>query len=108
MPQIKVRGVEIDTICKLSGPLINELAELTGSSQDDFTLELLNSAFIANGGVVPGYPFVEVAWFDRGQEAQDHAAKIITRLIHEAGYPSVDIMFTILDKSRYYENGEHY
>lgn len=108
MPQIKLRGIGIDTICRLSSPLINELAELTGSPKDDFTLELLHSTFIANGGVVPGYPFVEVAWFDRGQETQDHAAKIITRLINEAGYPSVDIMFTILDKPRYYENGEHY
>lgn len=108
MPQLKLRGLETGAICKLSTPLIDELAKLTGTSRDDFTLELLHSTFIANGEAAPSYPFVEVAWFDRGQGIQDQAAKIITRLIHEAGYPSVDIMFTILDKSRYYENGEHY
>ncbi|MBC2726550.1 DUF1904 domain-containing protein [Desulfosporosinus sp.] len=108
MPQIKIRGVETDTIRKLSNQLIDELAQLTLSPKDDFTLEVMNSTYILNGEVVPGYPFIEVAWFDRGQELQDLAAQIITRLINEAGYPSVDIMFTILEKQRYYENGEHY
>ncbi|MBC2722890.1 MAG: DUF1904 family protein, partial [Desulfosporosinus sp.] len=92
MPQIKIRGVETDTIRKLSNQLIDELAQLTLSPKDDFTLEVMNSTYILNGEVVPGYPFIEVAWFDRGQELQDLAAQIITRLINEAGYPSVDIM----------------
>lgn len=108
MPQIKMRGIEIDPIRKLSKQLIDELAVLTQSPRDDFTLELINSTFVLDGEIVPGYPFVEIAWFDRGQEIQDKAAQTISKLINEAGYPSVDIMFTILEKSRYYENGEHY
>lgn len=108
MPQIKMRGIEIDPIRKLSKQLIDELAVLTQSPRDDFTLELINSTFVLDGEIVQGYPFVEIAWFDRGQEIQDKAAQTISQLINEAGYPSVDIMFTILEKSRYYENGEHY
>ena len=108
MPQIKMRGIETDTICKFSKQLIDELAVLTKSPRDDFTLEAIHSTFIQDGKVVPGYPFVEIAWFDRGQEIQDQVAKIISRLINKVGYPSVDIMFTILDRPRYYENGEHY
>ncbi|EHQ90874.1 DUF1904 domain-containing protein [Desulfosporosinus youngiae] len=108
MPQIKIRGIGTNTILKLSSQLIDELALLTNSPKDDFTLEVINSTFIQNGEIVSGYPFVEVAWFDRGQEAQDQVAKTISRLINQAGCPSVDIMFTILEKPRYYENGEHY
>ena len=108
MPQIKIRGVETENIRKVSNQLIDDLAQLTQSPKDDFTLEVMNSTFIQNGEIVPGYPFVEVAWFDRGQKLQDLVAQTITRLINEAGYPSVDIMFTILEKSRYYENGKHY
>lgn len=108
MPQIKMRGIEIDLIQKLSKQLIHELAVITQSPRDDFTLELINSTFVLDGEIVQGYPFVEIAWFDRGQEIQDKVAQTISQLINEADYPSVDIMFTILEKSRYYENGEHY
>lgn len=106
MPQIKIRGIETAIIRKLSKQLIDELAVLTQSPRDYFTLEVIHSTFIMDGDVVPGYPFVEVAWFDRGQEIQDQVAQAISRLLNEGGCSSVDIMFTILEKSRYYENGE--
>jgi len=108
MPQIKIRGIETDIIRKLSKRLIDELTVLTKSPRDDFTLELIHSTFIFDGEVVHSYPFVEIAWFDRGQEIQDQVAQSISRLINEAGYPSVDIMFTILEKHLYYENSEHF
>jgi len=108
MPQIKMRGVQTDTIRKLSKQLIDELAIMTQSPRDDFTLEVIQSTYVLDGETVPGYPFVEIAWFDRGQEVQDQVAQAITRLLNEAGYPSIDIMFTILAKPCYYENGEHY
>lgn len=108
MPQIKIRGVQTETIVKLSKQLFEKLAVLTQSPKDDFTLEAIQSTFILDGEVAQGYPFVEIAWFDRGQEIQDQVAKIISQLFNESGYPSVDIMFTILEKSRYYENGEHF
>jgi len=108
MPQIKMRGIETDKIRKLSKQLIDELTALTQSPRNDFTLEVIHSTFVLDGEIVSGYPFVEIAWFDRGQEIQDQVAQAISRLLNEAGYPSVDIMFTILEKPRYYENGEHY
>lgn len=51
---------------------------------------------------------VDVFWFDRGQEIQDKAAKIITKHINSIGYKSVDVIFHPLDKMKYYENGEHF
>lgn len=108
MPQIKIRGLETELIRKLSKQLIDELELLTQSPRDDFTLEIIHSTFVMDEEVVPGYPFVEIAWFDRGQEIQDQVAQTISRLLNEAGCLSVDIMFTVLEKHRYYENGEHY
>ncbi|MCO1602158.1 DUF1904 domain-containing protein [Desulfosporosinus nitroreducens] len=108
MPQIKIRGIEIDMIRKLSTRLIDELTIVTQSPKNDFTLEMIHSTFVLDGEVATSYPFVEIAWFDRGQEIQDQVAQTISKLINEAGCPSVDIMFTILEKPRYYENGEHY
>lgn len=108
MPQIKIRGIETEKVCELSKQLIDELEELTQSPRDYFTLELIHSTFVMDGEVVQGYPFVEIAWFDRGQAIQDQVAQAVCRLINEAGYPNVDIMFTILEKTHYYENGEHY
>lgn len=108
MPQIKIRGIATEIVRKLSMQLINELAVLTQSPRDYFTLEVIHSTFVMDGEVVPGYPFVEIAWFDRGQEIQDQVAQFISRSLEEAGCPNVDIMFTVLEKPRYYENGEHY
>lgn len=108
MPQIKIRGIETEIVRKISKPLIDELAVLTQTPRDYFTLEVIHSTFFMDGDVVPGYPFVEIAWFDRGQEIQDHVAQAIYRLVNQAGYPSVDVMFTVLEKHCYYENGEHY
>lgn len=108
MPQVKMRGVETEIVRKLSNKLIDELAVLTQSPRDYFTLEVIHSTYVMDGAIAPGYPFVEIAWFDRGQEVQDQVAQAINRILKGAGYPSVDIMFTTLEKSRYYENGEHY
>lgn len=108
MPQVKIRGIETEIVRQISKQLIDELAVLTQSPRDYFTLEVIHSTFIMDGAVVPAYPFVEIAWFDRGQEIQDQVAQAISRLLNQASYPSVDIMFTVLEKPRYYENGEHY
>lgn len=56
------------------------------------------------GEKVKGYPFVEVAWFDRGQKIQDKIANVITNHVQEQGDESLDIMFTIFEKHRYYDN----
>lgn len=106
MPQIKIRGIETEIIRKLSKQLVDELAVLTESPRDYFTLEVIHSTFIMDGDVVPGYPFVEIAWFERGQAIQDQVAQAISRLLNEGGCSSVDIMFTILEKPRYYEFGD--
>lgn len=108
MPQIKFRGTDTNKLLAVSKGLVDELADAVGCPHQYFTLECIQSTYIQDGTVVPGYPFVEVAWFDRGQEVQDRVAGIITRYMQQAGYANVDVFFTIFEKTGYYENGEHF
>jgi hypothetical protein len=108
MPSLRFRAIDPKKICDISKVLVDDLQELLECPRDYFNIESLQSVFIRDGEYVNGYPFVEIAWFDRGQELQDRAAEIITRHIHSIGYSDVDIIFTILQKENYYENGVHF
>lgn len=108
MPQLKLRGVEVKDICRISGAMVQEMQELLECPKNYFTLECINSTFIMDGEIVKTCPIIEVAWFNRGQEVQDAMAKIITNHIHLAGYKDVDVIFSVLEETKYYENGEHF
>lgn len=108
MPQIKIKGVAGKEICLISSELIDELQELLQCQRSYFSIECVNSTFIMDGNYVDPYPVIEVAWFDRGQELQDKSAEIITKHIQNLGYKEVDVIFSLLDKKSYYENGVHF
>lgn len=107
MPQIRIRGAEVETIRSISSELIDQLQATIGVAREHFTIELTHPTFVRDGEIVRANPFVEIAWFDRGQEMQDRVAQIVTTAIQKAGYPEVDMVFTIMERSRYYENGRH-
>ena len=108
MPMLKFKAIEIEDVCAISKNLIDELQELIQCPRDYFSLSVDKYIYIKDGEFVKGEPIVEVSWFDRGQEIQDKAAKIITKYINSLEYQSVDIIFFVLDESKYYENGEHF
>jgi len=108
MPRLKITGLELEKVKEISKGMVDDLQQIIDCPRDYFVLELTNSNFVMDGEVVQTYPFVEVAWFDRGQEIQDKAAKAITKHIHGAGCPNVDVIFTVLEENKYYENGEHF
>lgn len=108
MPQIKIRGIDSKKICTISTDMVDQLEKILGCPREYFTIECISSTFIKNGKVDEGYPFIEVVWFDRGQQIQDSVAKTITNLIHNLGYKNVDVFFTVLKENLYYENGEHF
>ena len=78
MPQIKIRGINEHAICKISEKMIDELVEAVKCPRDYFEIECIKFVAIRDGKIADVYPFVEVAWSDRGQEVQDTVAKIIT------------------------------
>jgi hypothetical protein len=103
-----MRGVDLEKVCAVSETMIDVLEKIIECPRDYFTIEWIPSTFVCDGSIVQGYPFVEVAWFDRGQEIQDQVAREITRVIHEIGYSSVEVSFLALEKRSYYENGERF
>lgn len=108
MPLLRLKSIEDQKACAISKALIDDLQELLQCPRDYFSIELVQSKFIAEGKFIDGPPTVEISWFDRGQDTQDTAAKIITKHINSVGYNNVDVIFHHLEKSRYYENGEHF
>lgn len=108
MPLLRLKSVEDQKACSISKALIDDLEELLQCPRNYFSIELVQSKFIAEGKFTDGSPIVEISWFDRGQAVQDTAAKIITKHINSVGYNNVDVIFHHLEKSRYYENGEHF
>lgn len=108
MPMLKFKGIESEKVCTISKNLIDELQELIQCPRDYFSLSVDRSVYIKDGEIVEGEPVVELSWFDRGQEVQDKAAKIITKYVNLVGYPNLDVIFFVLNESKYYENGEHF
>jgi hypothetical protein len=108
MPALRLRAIDLNKALTISKLMIDDLQELIQCPREYFTIEVVQSSFIMDEKVVDGLPMVEVLWFDRGQEVQDKAALIITKHINTLGYKNLDVVFQDLEKSRYYENGEHF
>lgn len=108
MPALKFKSIDAKKALKISKELTDELQELIQCPRDYFSIEVTQSKYIMDGKFVGGPQMVDVLWFDRGQEVQDKAAKIITKHIKSIGYNSVDVVFHALDEKKYYENGEHF
>ncbi len=110
MPHMRIRGVEREVVQRLSTRLVDQLAALIQSPKAHFTLEWLQTEFIMDGQTQPGYPFVELLWFERPQALQDQVAQLITaELKAELGEAQeVAVVILPLARERYYDNGQHY
>lgn len=109
MPHVRIRALDQDQVAKLSSSLISDLAQITGSPADNFTLELVQTQFFQGGVSVTSFPFVEVLWFERPQAMQDACATMITQRLKEvSSAEDVVVVFTKLAKDSYYENGMHF
>jgi hypothetical protein len=110
MPHLRFRAVEPQTVQTLSKTLIDELQPHMDCPREDFTFEYIYSTFFHEGEVSTAYPFVEVLWFDRGQETKDAVAQIVTHQVRGIIGEDFDVavIFTALDAKGYYDNGEHY
>ncbi|MHC1685812.1 MAG: DUF1904 domain-containing protein [Clostridiaceae bacterium] len=109
MPQLIVRGIKPEEVCKVSEKAIDEMVEVVKCPRDYFVIECIQSVGIKDGKVTESIPFIEVAWFDRGQEIQDQVAKIIDSNFRGGlNIENLDVIFTVLKEEKYYENGEHF
>ncbi|MEG2588053.1 MAG: DUF1904 family protein, partial [Cetobacterium sp.] len=78
MPHLKFRGIDKNILIENSKELIDGLTALIKCDRTWFTIEHSETEYIFDGAIVDGYIFVDVQWFDRGQETQDKVATLIT------------------------------
>lgn len=110
MPHLLIRGIGPERIRAVAGPLTEELAAVCECPADYFMLECLHTTAVSpDGELVSSYPFIEVAWFDRGLEAQDRFARAVDRHVRQAlGLPELEIAFRVYRERDYYANGESF
>jgi phenylpyruvate tautomerase PptA (4-oxalocrotonate tautomerase family) len=110
MPHIRCRGMQRDVVVAISETLVERLAELTKAPAAHFTIEYIPAEFIATRFGGQAYPFIELFWFDRGQEMQDAAAQLITSVVkaHLDQDHEIAVVVHPLVRSNYYDNGQHY
>jgi len=106
MPQLTVRGIGQEQLAAISKPLVEELARICETTVDNFTIDRLTVDSVFDGHPAATYPFIEVAWFDRGREARNRFAEATTRRLREAGVLEVEIAFKAYAPDAYYINGE--
>lgn len=102
MPQIIVKGMTFESLKSISDDMIHNLSLIMDCPNDYFLLEYIEANYI---GCSP-YPLVEIKWFDRGQDIKNKSALFITQAIKHVGYENVEVNFTSLAPSDYFENGE--
>ncbi|MES9682685.1 hypothetical protein CN514_21265 [Bacillus sp. AFS001701] len=108
MPQLLIKGISTDDICKISKSLIEELAEVCECGTDNFTIDCIHSTAIFNGEIVESFPFIEVKWFERGGETRDRFAATIEKHIHSLTIPEFEIAFITYQEDCYYINGKKF
>jgi len=108
MPHIRCRGMQRDTVVAISETLVEQLAELTKAPAAHFTIEYIPAEFIATRFGGQAYPFIELFWFDRGQEMQDAATQLITSIVKSKLEMDVAVVVQPMQRTNYYDNGQHY
>ena len=112
MPHIRIRAMTESQVKNLSQVLPKELSRLMSTSEDNFTVEKINSVFYRAGEIVPdgtGDTLIEVHWFDRGAEMKSLVASKVTQLVRECSNSEfIAVVFFDLPKTSYFENGSHF
>ncbi|MBW5447982.1 DUF1904 family protein [Cohnella sp. CFH 77786] len=106
MPHLLIRGIPAEQIRAVSAPLVSELADICQCPEDYFLLECFPTTAVSQGEIVPSYPFIDVAWFDRGPAVRDRFAEAVDRHIRGLGLPELEIAFRVYREDHYYTNGQ--
>lgn len=106
MPHLLIRGIAPERVQSVARPLVEELASICECPADYMLLECLHTTAAGYGEPAESYPFVEVAWFDRGLETQDRFARAVDRYLRrELGLEELEIAFRAYRERDYYANG---
>lgn len=104
MPQLIFKGVSRSDVCDISAHLANELAEISDTPVDYFTIEAPETAYFSAGKPVEMYPLVEVLLFDRGCAVEAKMAERIQAGVKSRGYGTCEVYFIHIGVENYYES----
>jgi len=105
LPHLLFRGVEAEKLGQISQPLAQELAEICACGTDNFTFECLHTTVVLGGDTQSSFSFIQVGWFERGDEVRDRFAEAVTRRIQSLGIPEVEVVFIPYEEKAYYIDG---
>jgi hypothetical protein len=105
MPQLTVRGINVQIMTEISKPLVEEMAAICECGTDNFTIDCLNVVSVFGGETAETYPFIEVAWFERGPEVRDRLAQALVRQLRLEGIAEVEVAFKVYREDSYYVGG---
>ncbi|MFD1957417.1 DUF1904 family protein [Paenibacillus thailandensis] len=109
MPHLLFRGIAAEKLHAVCEPLAGELAEICRTGTDNFTMEISNGTTLWGCEVeTKGYIFVEIAWFERGQETRDAVAQAVTRHLLKLGEADIEVAFRTYREDSYYVNGQSF
>jgi hypothetical protein len=106
MPRLMIRGIEENKVCTISTSLVEGLSKICECGKGSFTIEIIESRGVCDGMGFDSAPFIEVAWFDRGQETRDRFAEELTRQLAGVGVDKTEIAFILYRKDSYYIDGK--
>ncbi|MFD2614341.1 DUF1904 family protein [Paenibacillus gansuensis] len=105
MPQLRVRGISAEQMAAVSTDLVQEMGQICECGEDNFTIDVFHVTSVFGGRTVETYPFIEVAWFERGKEIRDRLAACITKHVQSQEIAEVEVAFTVYREEEYYVNG---
>ena len=108
MPQLNVKGISAESMRTISTALIDDLASICECGTDNFTIDCLQTTSVFGGETVQTFPFIEVAWFERGQDTRDRVAAAMTKHVLSLGVAEVEIAFVVYQEDSYYANGKRF
>jgi len=102
MPRLSFRGITVEQLCAISGPLVAELAAICECGTDNFTLECVQAVAVSDGKPVAAFPFVEAAWFERGAAVRQRFTDAVFRHVKGTGVTELEVAFVTYRPAAYY------
>ncbi|WP_127530602.1 DUF1904 family protein [Paenibacillus kobensis] len=106
MPHLLFRGIQPESLRQIAEPLAVQLAEICSCGTDNFTMDCFQTTAVYGGEGAHSFPFVEVAWFERGDDVRSRFASAVTQQLSGLGLTGIEIGFRTYREDSYYIDGK--
>ena len=109
MPHLRFRSIKKEVLAQISSEIIQPLAQLISTSEDNFTFEWVHSEFYYHQKQISSYPFIEIFWFPRSEGVAKAVSEYLTEVLRKyTGAEDVVVVFLDLNPKMYFENGKSF